>query len=133
MNRIRPKVLLIEDHDLSRKMAMAALTNVGCDVDIAKTAQGSIELARKNKYNFILVDLGLPGEDGFSVTSTILKDTLNHQTAIIALTSHKESYYRDKYHMVGMKDFLVKPLTRVMAKSLVDRYVYGLEPINENE
>ena len=108
------KVLLVEDYDLVSKVSKKILENndiVRCSVDVACTGKEAIEFTKKNKYELILMDIGLPDMTGYEVTKKIIssKNSLNSKTPIIALTAHDEVI--ENCIDAGMIDLIPKPLS----------------------
>ena len=94
----KPKILFVED-DLSLQKSIAyILEKEGFDVICTRTGEDAIELARKENPNLILLDLILPGMDGFSVCEVLKKDHQTEKIFIIMLTGR------------GMVDEIVKGL-----------------------
>lgn len=124
METNRTKVLLVEDVKIAQTGAVMALSELNCDVDVAETGTKALKLAGQNRYELILMDLGLPDVDGMTLTETIRKMP-EHQrgTPIIALTAHADTNYRNDCYEIGMDGYVVKPLTMDTARDLLTRYV----------
>ena len=94
----KPKILFVED-DLSLQKSIAyILAEEGFDVICTRTGEEAVELAKKESPDLILLDLILPGMDGFGVCESLKKDRLAEKTFIIMLTGK------------GMVDEIVKGL-----------------------
>lgn len=94
----KPKILFVED-DLSLQNSISyILEREGFDVIRTRTGEEAIELARKKNPDLILLDLILPGMDGFSVCEVLKKDHQTEKIFIIMLTGR------------GMVDEIVKGL-----------------------
>lgn len=115
-------ILLVEDTIVAQKIAKAQMERHGCDVDIAATGEIAIEMAQANKYDLILMDIGLgDGIDGFETTREIkASKSLNEKTPVIAVTSHEGKSFLDKAKEVGMARYFNKPFTSQDAKDIVD-------------
>ena len=82
----KPKILFVED-DLSLQNSISyILEREGFDVICARTGEDAIELARKKNPDLILLDLILPGMDGFTVCEVLKKDHQTEKIFIIMLT-----------------------------------------------
>ena len=121
----RTKVLLVEDQEIALLSAKIILTQLGCDLEIAKDGNGALELANSNQYDLILIDIGLPDIDGIEVTSLIRnnKECLNNQTPIVALTAHGEKKYQIRANNAGVNDFLIKPLTKEVGLAIIKKFI----------
>ena len=103
------KVLLVEDDPMAQILADSTLKSVlHVSYDLAETGKAALELWSKNKYNFILMDLGLPDTKGYQVAQQIRKT--DKDTVIIALTAHDEDKYKKLCFKAGMQGFLTKPI-----------------------
>lgn len=106
-------VLLVEDNPTAQLAARGILKEqLQFDVDTAGTGKEAIKLATRNAYDLILMDIGLPDMDGFTITRTI-RDTsdLNRKTPIIGLTAHIDPEEKAKIKASGLTDLVEKPLT----------------------
>lgn len=127
------KILLVEDNDLAQQIAKYQLKSLGCDVEIADTGEKAIKLVRKNRYDLIFMDIGLPGKDGIQTTIEIrkLEANKNRHTPIIALTAHIDRDNKEKCLRSGMDDVLTKPLYAQKTQEVLKEYI-KLENIEQN-
>lgn len=124
MAKAKYKVLMVEDLKVAQKVAKLMLTNdLDCNVDIAETGAQALDLADKNDYDLILMDLGLPDIDGLTVTETIRKSDRQPQVPIIALTAHGSEDCKTRCIEVGMDDFIVKPIRVEDGSRLINKYI----------
>ena len=124
MGKVKHKVLMVEDLKIAQKVAKLILSNdLGCAVDIAETGAQALELANKNSYDLIFMDLGLPDIDGLTVTETIRKNDYQPTVPIIALTAHGGDDCKTRCMEVGMNDFVVKPIRVEDGSRLIDKYI----------
>jgi CheY-like chemotaxis protein len=104
------RVLLIEDHiDAVRSLAFL-LEDMGHDVDYAINGYAGIEKALQFRPDFILLDLGLPGIDGFEVCKRLKKEPALQRTRIIAVTAWSQDEHRVRSKAAGCELHLVKPV-----------------------
>lgn len=83
-------LLVVEDYLITQHATLINLKHQGCQTIIAKTANEAKKCARKQKFNLILMDIGLPDGDDLNVSGWIRSNpqSKNHQTPIIVLTAH---------------------------------------------
>ena len=108
-----PKVLIVEDMPVAAKIAGMYFEDANIDAEWVKTGQEAIEKA-ENNYDLILLDIGLPDVDGFTVAETIRAHhelTGAAMTPIVALSAHDELGGQDGDESIGMDAYLIKPLT----------------------
>ncbi len=122
-NKKSLKVLLVEDNKLAQMIAVRTLEDAGCSVDKTEFGNQAIEMANTNKYDFILMDIGLPDDtDGFKVVFKIRKDSeKNKPTPIFALTAHIDDDYELRAKGVGMNDFLKKPISSEKVNEIIKK------------
>jgi DNA-binding response OmpR family regulator len=103
------KVLVVEDYAPLRTSIAQVLKENGCTVDQTGDGKDAIEMATKNPYTLVLVDLMLPGADGMQVLQAIRK--AEHRTAVLIITARDAVDDRVKGLDAGADDYLVKPFS----------------------
>lgn len=101
-------ILVVEDNLLNQKMTRIMLTNNGFTVSGADSGTKAITFLQKNKVDLILMDLQIPGMDGYLTTQKI-RESLKLSTPVIAITAHAFSGERERCLAAGMNDYLPKP------------------------
>jgi two-component system, OmpR family, aerobic respiration control sensor histidine kinase ArcB len=123
------KVLVVEDVDIAQKMTKMALENCGCEVDVFDNGGDAIELYQQVSFDLVLVDVGLPDTDGFTIAETLReldKDKTktkikSRRTMIVAVTVHADQRYRELAKDSGFDDYIIKPFTGESAKKLINK------------
>lgn len=111
-------ILLVEDNPVNALLAEALLRREGCRVERVSTGEDAILRLEAQRYDLVLMDLGLPGQDGLSTTRAVRRfDTL---TPIWALTANAYEEDRRACLAAGMNDFLTKPINPVALKSALN-------------
>jgi two-component system aerobic respiration control sensor histidine kinase ArcB len=107
------RVLVVEDNTIAAKVAGNVLSEKGCEVDIAGNGKTALEKVEKNHYDLVLMDVGLPDEDGCEVTRRIRVKQWkkNPSLPIIGLTAHVEADKKQRCLTNGMNAVYSKPLT----------------------
>ena len=118
LKQISPKVLLVEDDLLARKITTRLLSIIGCEVDNA--ANGEEAFTRVGKqYKVMLVDLGLPGISGLELAHKIKTEKPNIKVLMIALTGRSDKMVKAECLATGFSEFILKPAsTDVLAKAI---------------
>jgi signal transduction histidine kinase/DNA-binding response OmpR family regulator len=104
-------ILLVEDNELNRLLAVKSLQKSGCIVDTAENGKIALDKLQTGKYDVILMDIQMPELDGYDTTRYI-RETLQEPLAsipIIAMTAHAFSSDVNKCLSVGMNDYISKP------------------------
>jgi two-component system cell cycle response regulator DivK len=113
-----PRILLIEDNEMNRDMLSRRLIKRGYDVAIALDGEQGVAMARAERPALILMDMSLPGLDGWDATRQLKAMPETRGIPVIALTAHAMSGDREKATAAGCDDFDTKPveLTRLIEK-----------------
>ena len=102
------RILIIEDDESIAAIERDYLVLAGFEVDIAATGGDGIAMGRSGHYDLILLDLMLPGVDGFSVCRT-LRGTLD--IPILMVTARQEDIDKIKGLGMGADDYITKPFS----------------------
>ncbi len=107
------KILLVEDNPLNQKIVSFYLKKEKHEVTIAASGEQGIEIFLTNEFDLVLMDLMLPGIDGFETTNRI-RDIENiykerKRTIIVALTANTLDNDRERCRKNGMDDYMAKP------------------------
>jgi len=103
-------VLLAEDDEFNREIALIQLESVGLRVDVAEDGAQAVEKAKVNRYDLIFMDMQMPIMDGLTASRHIRKLPLNAATPIMAMTANAFSEDREKCLAAGMTAFVSKPV-----------------------
>ncbi|MGO8670823.1 MAG: response regulator [Capsulimonadaceae bacterium] len=112
------KVLVVEDNEMNRDMLARRLARRGYIVSVAVDGEQGLEMAHSDQPDLVLMDLTLPGIDGWEATRLLRADRRTANLAIIALTAHAMANDRDRALQMGCDDYDVKPveIERLIAK-----------------
>lgn len=113
------RILVVDDNldaglTLSRFLAL-----LGHDVHLARNGYEAVDLARRLRPDFVLLDIGLPGFDGFQVAEILRSDPALACASIIAVTGHGREQDRERSREVGIDHYLLKPIDLTFLESLV--------------
>jgi CheY-like chemotaxis protein len=112
------KILLVEDNEMNRDMLSRRLARRGYEVVMAVDGEQGVAMARSEAPSLILMDMSLPGLDGWEATRRIKAAPETRAIPVIALTAHAMSGDREKAVAAGCDDFDTKPvdLARLLEK-----------------
>jgi two-component system, cell cycle response regulator DivK len=105
-----PKILLVEDDEMNRDMLARRLERRGYQVVIAVDGGQGLMLARSEAPDLILMDMSLPGLDGWEATRQLKAVPTTHAIPILALTAHAMASDRQKAVEAGCDDYDTKPI-----------------------
>ncbi|MBN1631809.1 MAG: response regulator [Thermoleophilia bacterium] len=107
---MQTRVLLIEDNEQNRYMAIFLLEKNGYEVLTAPDGPSGIALAAKTRPALILLDIQLPGMDGYAVARALREDPNLVSTPIVAVTSFAMLGDREKALAAGCDGYIEKPI-----------------------
>ena len=117
------RVLLVEDNALNRDVARGILENVGLVVEEAHNGLVAIQMAGRNRYDVILMDVQMPGLDGYETTRRIRQDRRCQRLPIIAMTAHALESDRSKSLAAGMNEHISKPIIKTVLYAALVRWI----------
>jgi CheY-like chemotaxis protein len=113
------RVLIIDDNlDMARGMA-ALLKRLSHEVWTAHDGAAGLEAARSYRPEVILLDIGLPGMDGFLVAEQIRREAFGKEMRIIAVTGYGQEEARQQALSSGFDHFVTKPVDYATLMSLM--------------
>jgi CheY-like chemotaxis protein len=104
------KLLLVEDNEMNRDMLTRRLQRRGFQVIPALDGETALSVARESSPDLILMDIGLPGKNGWDATRSLKHDPRTRQIPIVALTAHALSSDREQALAAGCDAFETKPV-----------------------
>src|SRR5689334_8937674 len=112
------RILLVEDNELNRDMLSRRLARKGYDVLVAEDGAKGVAAAAAEKPDLILMDMSLPGMDGWEATRRLKAADDTRAIPVIALTAHAMATDRQKAIEAGCDDYDTKPveLPRLIGK-----------------
>ena len=121
----RWRILLIEDNGDARQMLQMLLVLAGHEVDSAGDGVSGLDKARRSRPDVVVVDLGLPGLDGYEVARRLRADRAD--VGLLALTGYGQPGDRDRALAAGFDAHVVKPvepsqLTEAIGSVLLQRH-----------
>jgi CheY-like chemotaxis protein len=112
------KILLVEDNEMNRDMLSRRLQKQGYEVVMAVDGEDGVAKAQSEAPALILMDMSLPGIDGWEATRRLKAAPQTQKIPVIALTAHAMTDDRAKALAAGCDDFDTKPveLSRLLSK-----------------
>ncbi len=104
------QVLLVEDNPINQQVAMEILSAAGVVVSLACDGREAVDAVKMKPYDAVLMDIQMPGMDGYSATLAIRRDTRFKGLPIIAMTAHAMAGDYEKSIGAGMNDHITKPI-----------------------
>jgi len=104
------RLLLVEDNEDNRTIYSTVLRYLGYEVIEAVDGLQAVALARSEHPDLILMDISIPGMDGWEATRVLRQDPATREIPIIALTAHALPDDRKRATEVGFTSYLAKPI-----------------------
>ncbi len=105
------RILVIEDQEDNRRILRDLLTSAGYEMIEALTGEEGVVSAETHRPDLILMDIQLPGLDGYGATRRIKANPALRQIPIIAVTSYALSGDEVKAREAGCNDYVTKPFS----------------------
>jgi CheY-like chemotaxis protein len=100
---------LVEDYDDAREMYRDYLEYAGFQVETARDGHEALVKARASNPDLVLMDLSLPGLDGWEATRMLKTDPATSHLIVVALSAHALSAEGDRARRAGCDGFIAKP------------------------
>ena len=104
------KVLLVEDNAINQQVAIELLEALGVQVTVADSGEAAIEVLRVQTFDLVLMDIQMPGMDGFTATTMIRSELNLTAMPILAMTANAMAGDRARCLEAGMNDHIPKPI-----------------------
>ncbi|NKE68831.1 response regulator [Ramlibacter sp. RBP-2] len=119
------RVLLVEDNEQNRYLVTFLMERNGCLVTHAADGPAALALAREQRFDVILLDIQLPGMDGYAVARALRDTGCQPGVPIVAVTSYAMSGDREKALAAGCDGYIEKPIDIDTFMSEVRRHLAG--------
>ena len=103
------RVLAVDDHVDNRKLVVWILELEGYEVLEAGTGDEALAIARQELPDLVLLDLELPGIDGWEVARRLVADPSTAEIPVVAITAHAQKTFVDRAFEAGCVDVVTKP------------------------
>jgi CheY-like chemotaxis protein len=117
---VRRRVLVVEDDIDTLRSFTWILRDMGHDVEFAINGYVAIDVARRFRPDVVLLDLGLPGMNGFEVCRSLKREAGLEKIRVIAVTAYVQEEYRQRSKEAGCDLHIVKPVDPATLAQLLD-------------
>lgn len=119
---IKKKILIIDDSKLQTE-ALRTILEDEYDITTSQTAQDGLKNAKIGSYSLIILDIIMPGQDGFEVLKELQSTVLTKYIPVIIITSLSDAHYEEKGLTLGAVDYITKPFVPLIVKARVRTHV----------
>lgn len=121
-----PKILLVDDNAVNRKVASEILKKANCIVESADSGQKAIDIFTQNQdFDVILMDIQMPEMDGIETTQLLKEKFGNQLPKVVAMTAYSMQHDRENFISKGMDDYISKPIRANLLIKKVEEYISG--------
>jgi len=120
----RPLNILILDDDKSIVMMMESIlrrSNKDCHISIARHGSVAFDLINNDQFDIAFIDIWLPDMNGLDVVARIKE--LNPETDCFVISSQNDKSYINKARMLGVEQYILKPLRNEQIRNIMDSAV----------
>ena len=121
-------ILLVEDNLLNAKLVAVLFAQYGIKLQFAENGMQAVEKIKSTYFDMVLMDMEMPVMNGYEAT-TIIRQQLKNSVPIIALTAHAWQGEREKCLLLGMNDYILKPIN----EGLLFKAIYKLTCSNKSK
>jgi two-component system, cell cycle response regulator DivK len=126
---VKNRVLLVEDNEDNFELVRFLLERAGCVVLAGHDGQEALDLARKELPDLILMDLSLPGIDGWTAARQLKDDPNTSHIPLMALTAHTLPGDRKRAMESGFDGYISKPIDVVNFGDTINK-ILNDKPVN---
>ncbi|OWY40030.1 hypothetical protein CEK28_04655 [Xenophilus sp. AP218F] len=119
------RILLVEDNPTSQELLQQMMECLDCPADFACNGREAVDMALRNDYRLILMDIQMPVMNGLEATCQIRGSGLSRQPQIVAMTANAFDDDKKRCLDVGMNGMLIKPFRLEELQSVLERYLAG--------
>lgn len=114
------RVLIVEDNQDAGEMYRILIELAGHEVMLAENGARGLELLKSARPDIALVDIGLPGMDGYEIARRFRAEPDADKVLLVALTGYGSSSDRDRSRQAGFDLHLIKPVDPQALQELLD-------------
>jgi two-component system cell cycle response regulator len=120
------RALIVDDSITVRNQLEAALTRIGIQADHASNAESAYLMLGKRPYDLMLLDVVMPGTDGYEICRTVRRQPATKQLPVLMLTSRSSPFDRARGALAGCDQYLTKPIDLKTFYQAIDKVVMKL-------
>jgi CheY-like chemotaxis protein len=106
-----PQILVVDDEDLIRELVQACLEDLGgWETLAAASGEEGLQIAQTKRFDAILLDMSMPGMDGFEVYERLQSNPMTQSIPVILLTAKVLPSDRDRFEKMGVAGVIAKPI-----------------------
>ena len=121
MEDLVKKILVVDDREENREVLVRRLLREGCEVSVACSGREALARIQEEKPEVVLLDIMMPGVDGFEVIKRVRADKEADQPIIIAVSARHDTEAVTQALKIGANDYVAKPYDFAVVWARVER------------
>ncbi len=122
------RILIVDDNPSNMKLVSFLLSNRGYDVLTASDATQALAILQRERPRLVLMDLQMPGMDGFELTRRVRAEESTRDTIIIAVTAFAMAGDEERARRAGCDGYITKPIDTRRLPGLIEGYLTSTRP-----
>jgi two-component system, OmpR family, alkaline phosphatase synthesis response regulator PhoP len=124
----KKKILIVDDEESLLKLASLLLTSRGYKVEAALDGKSALDSMAKDKPDLVLLDIMMPGLNGFEVCQQIKSNVSTRNIPVIMLTAKKSSEDMSRAEQLGAEQYITKPFRSAHLIETIKQTLSGTLP-----
>ena len=121
----KKSILVVEDEESLLKLESILFTSKGYDVTGVRDGKGALEAIARNRPDIVVLDVMLPGPDGFEICRAIKENPETSSIPVVILTAKKSSVDLERGRNAGADAYLTKPFKSVKVLEVIEGLIAG--------
>lgn len=121
----KARILVVEDHEENSRLVVKILAKAGYDFEVATNAREALVRLPEAPADLVLMDMSLPGMDGFEATRLLKGHPRLARIPVVALTAHAMAEHREKASRAGCDAYIAKPFRSSELLEVIARLLSG--------
>jgi twitching motility two-component system response regulator PilG len=122
------RILVVEDEESLLKLETILFTSKGYEVDGVRDGGDALEAISRKRPDLVVLDVMLPGQDGFEVCRAIKDDPVTNSIPVLMLTAKKSSVDLERGRRAGADAYHTKPIKSVKVLEVIEELLAGKQP-----
>lgn len=114
-------ILIVDDYPAVRRAIKDVVSSLGLNVSEAENGIEAMEILKTKDFDMVISDLVMPEMDGFELTEALRASQKHRRIPIVIISTHDDSKYIFRALHLGADDYLIKPPTVEMVKTVLAR------------
>ena len=132
MNDASTSILVVDDEELNRDILSRRLIKEGYSVTVAEGGKQALDILRLERYDLVLLDIMMPGIDGYEVLQRIRSEPTLHDTPVIMVTALSDESSIKRCLALGATDYVGKPFELTFLKSRIRQAIHALSNLRRS-